>query len=110
MTLFELKLKSFDLSFIKVNAQFILFIVNFLGINQYNQVFIPNKIRKITVLRSPHIDKKSREQFQIKKYKQVISISIKDPQITLLFLEILKNSQLHGIELEINIKFMEYFA
>ena len=46
MTLFELKLKSFDLSFIKVNAQFILFIVNFLGINQYNQVFIPNKISK----------------------------------------------------------------
>ena len=110
MTLFELKLKSFDLSFIKVNAQFILFILNFLGIKQYSQVFVPNKIRKITVLRSPHIDKKSREQFQIKKYKQLISIPVNDPQLAILFLEILKNSQLHGIELEINIKFMEYFA
>ena len=33
---------------------------------------LPNKISKITVLRSPHIDKKSREQFEILTHKSYI--------------------------------------
>lgn len=30
---------------------------------------IPKKIRKFTVLRSPHVDKKSREQFELRRFK-----------------------------------------
>ncbi len=36
---------------------------------------LPTKIERITVLRSPHVDKKSREQFEIRTHKRVIDIT-----------------------------------
>jgi small subunit ribosomal protein S10 len=38
---------------------------------------LPTRIERYTVLRSPHIDKKSREQFEIRTHKRIIDI--KDP-------------------------------
>lgn len=35
---------------------------------------LPTRIERFTVLRSPHIDKKSREQFEIRTHKRVIDI------------------------------------
>ena len=35
---------------------------------------MPTEINKYTVLRSPHIDKKSREQFEIRTYKRLLDI------------------------------------
>ena len=35
---------------------------------------LPTRIERYTVLRSPHIDKKSREQFQIKTHKRLVDI------------------------------------
>ena len=35
---------------------------------------LPTKIEKFTVLRSPHIDKKSREQFEIRTHKRLLDI------------------------------------
>ena len=35
---------------------------------------LPTKIEKYTVLRSPHIDKKSREQFEIRTHKRLLDI------------------------------------
>ena len=35
---------------------------------------LPNKIEKFTVLRGPHIDKKSREQFEVRTYKRLLDI------------------------------------
>ena len=35
---------------------------------------LPTKREVFTVLRSPHVDKKSREQFQIKTHKRVLDI------------------------------------
>ena len=36
---------------------------------------LPTRIERYTVLRSPHIDKKSREQFEIRTHKRIIDIS-----------------------------------
>ena len=36
---------------------------------------LPTKIEKFTVLRSPHVDKKSREQFEIRIHKRLIDIT-----------------------------------
>src|ERR1700686_73224 len=41
---------------------------------------LPTKIEKFTVLRSPHIDKKSREQFEIRTHKRVLDIVDPPPQ------------------------------
>lgn len=37
-------------------------------------VLLPTNIRKYTVLRSPHIDKKSREQFEMRVHKRLIEL------------------------------------
>ena len=37
-------------------------------------VLLPTHIRKYTVLRSPHVDKKSREQFEIRTHKRLLDI------------------------------------
>ena len=36
---------------------------------------LPTKIERITVLRSPHVDKKAREQFEIRTHKRIIDIT-----------------------------------
>ena len=36
---------------------------------------LPTKIERYTVLRSPHADKKSREQFEIRTHKRLIDIT-----------------------------------
>lgn len=36
---------------------------------------LPTRIERYTVLRSPHVDKKSREQFEIRTHKRLIYIS-----------------------------------
>ena len=35
---------------------------------------LPTKINKYSVLRSPHVDKKSREQFEIRTHKRLLDI------------------------------------
>ena len=37
-------------------------------------VLLPTHIRKYTVLRSPHVDKKSREQFEMRTHKRLIEL------------------------------------
>src|SRR5207237_8417451 len=41
---------------------------------------LPTRIEKCTVNRSPHIDKKSREQFEIRTHKRVLDIVDPTPQ------------------------------
>ena len=41
---------------------------------------LPTRIERYTVLRSPHIDKKSREQFEIRTHKRLLDILDPTPQ------------------------------
>ena len=41
---------------------------------------LPTEINKWTVLRSPHVDKKSREQFEVRTHKRLIDIFEPTPQ------------------------------
>jgi len=41
---------------------------------------LPTRISRVTVLRSPHVDKKSREQFEIRTHKRLIDIVDPTPQ------------------------------
>ena len=41
---------------------------------------LPTKINRWTVLRSPHVDKKSREQFEIRTHKRLMDILDPTPQ------------------------------
>ena len=44
-------------------------------------VALPTKIKKFCVLRSPHIDKDSREHFEVRLYKRFIDLTILSPNI-----------------------------
>ena len=41
---------------------------------------LPTSINRYTVLRSPHVDKKSREQFEIRTHKRIIDITEPNPR------------------------------
>ena len=41
---------------------------------------LPTRIERYTVLRSPHIDKKSREQFELRTHKRLLDINDSRPQ------------------------------
>jgi len=44
-------------------------------------VKLPVKIQKFTLLSSPHVNKKSREQFEIKTYKRLLLINVKNKDV-----------------------------
>ena len=52
-----------------------------------DDVWLPTKIKKFCVLRSPHIDKDSREHFEIRIYKRFIDITTTSPAILDLLLK-----------------------
>ena len=101
----SLNLKSFDLDSLKLTENYLFFIFSFFNLNQIQQKMGPKNCKKITVLRSPHIDKKSREQFQIITHKRTLFLTLSNKNVVLLFLKILKNSQFRGVELDI---FLDY--
>jgi small subunit ribosomal protein S10 len=109
MQIINVKIKSFDKKYKSISVHKILNIADFLGIDEIAKLDLPEKKKKITVLRSPHIDKKSQEQFEIKNYKTNIILKIKQINISLLLIEILKNSNLFGVEIEISTNFKGYF-
>ena len=41
---------------------------------------MPTRIEKFTVLRSPHVNKKSREQFEVRTHKRLLDIVNPTPQ------------------------------
>jgi small subunit ribosomal protein S10 len=45
------------------------------GARVHGPIPLPTRIERYTVLRSPHIDKKSREQFEIRTHKRILYIS-----------------------------------
>jgi small subunit ribosomal protein S10 len=51
-------------------------------------ISLPTKIKKFCVLRSPHVDKDSREQFEVRMYKKFLDLTITSPNILDLLLKI----------------------
>jgi ribosomal protein S10 len=70
-------------------------------LNKISSTSFPKKRKLFTVLRSPHIDKKSREQFQFVFYKLKLILNEKNDNKTNLFIFLLKNSEFPGVEMEI---------
>jgi small subunit ribosomal protein S10 len=70
----RLKLKSFDHRLLDSAVKQIVLTARRTGAQLMGPVPLPNKQRVFTVLRSPHIDKKSREQFQITAHKRILDI------------------------------------
>ena len=98
-------LKSFNLPDLARTDTYLLSIFSFFNIDQVKHQINPKKCKKITVLRSPHIDKKSREHFQIVNHKKTLLLEVSDKNLFLLLIEILKNSKIRGVEVEMVVEF-----
>jgi small subunit ribosomal protein S10 len=67
-------LKSFDHRVLDVSAQQILETAERTGAQVSGPVPLPTAIRRFCVIRSPHIDKNSREHFELRVHKRLIDI------------------------------------
>lgn len=70
----RLTLKSYDHQLLDKAVKQIVLTVKRTGSNVVGPVPMPNKRRCFTVLRSPHIDKKSREQFELTTHRRILDI------------------------------------
>lgn len=70
----RLTLKSYDHQLLDKATKQIVSTVKRTGSQLMGPVPMPNKKRCFTVLRSPHIDKKSREQFELTTHSRIMDI------------------------------------
>lgn len=71
---FRIKLKSYDSSLLEKSASEIVKIVKSTKAVVGGPIPLPTKKEIFTVLRSPHVDKKSREQFLYPIHKRLIDV------------------------------------
>ena len=70
----RIRMEAFDHSILDSAASRIVETAKKTGAKVCGPVPLPTRIERYTVLRSPHIDKKSREQFEIRTHKRLIDI------------------------------------
>ncbi len=70
----RIRLKAFDHRVLDQSAREIVSTAKRTGARVRGPIPLPTRMEKITVLRSPHIDKKSREQFEIRTHKRLLDI------------------------------------
>jgi small subunit ribosomal protein S10 len=71
----KIKLKSIDKISLNLYINFLKEKIKLYN-KQYSIFNLPKKIKRITLLKSPHVNKKAREQFEIKIYTVIIKIKI----------------------------------
>jgi small subunit ribosomal protein S10 len=76
----RIRLKAFDHAVLDQAAADIVRTVEKSGAQVSGPIPLPTKVPRWTVLRSPHVDKKSREQFELKVHKRLIDIAEPRPQ------------------------------
>ena len=76
----RIRLKAFDYRILDQSATEIVDTARRTGAKIAGPIPLPTAVARYTVNRSPHIDKKSREQFEIRTHKRVLDIVDPTPQ------------------------------
>jgi len=76
----RIRLRSFDYRALDASARDIVSTAQRTGARVRGPVPLPTRIERFTVNRSPHVDKKSREQFEIRTHKRMLDIVDPTPQ------------------------------
>ena len=76
----RIRLKAYDHRVLDTSAKEILETAKRTGADVVGPIPRPTRIEKFSVLRCPHIDKKSREQFEIRTHKRLMDIIDPTPQ------------------------------
>ena len=94
----RIKLKAFDHKILDQSVGEIIETVSRSGARIAGPIPLPTKIHKYCVLRSPHVDKKSREQFEMRIHRRILDILNPTNQT---MDELMKTDLSAGVELEI---------
>ncbi|MCQ8184345.1 30S ribosomal protein S10 [Parvularcula maris] len=76
----RIRLKAFDHRVLDTSAKEIVATAKRTGAQVRGPIPLPTHIDRYTVLRSPHVNKKSREQFEMRTHKRVLDIVEPTPQ------------------------------
>ena len=97
----RIRLKAFDHRVLDQSTSEIVNTAKRTGASVRGPIPLPTRLERFTVLRSPHIDKKSREQFEIRTHKRLLDIVDPTPQTVdaLMTLDLAS-----GVDVEIKLK------
>ena len=76
----RIRLKAYDHRILDQSTREIVETAKRTGANVAGPIPLPTTINRWTVLRSPHVDKKSREQFEMRTHKRLLDIIDPTPQ------------------------------
>lgn len=76
----RIRLKAYDYRVLDKSTSEIVDTAKRTGAQVHGPIPLPTRTEKFTVLRSPHVDKKSREQFEIRTHKRMLEIVEPTPQ------------------------------
>ena len=79
-TKIRIRMKAYDYKLLDQSAGEIVDTAVRTGARVAGPIPLPARINRYTVLRGPHVDKKSREQFEIRTHKRVVDILDPTPQ------------------------------
>ena len=96
----RIHLRAYDNKILDLSTEEIVNTAKRTGAQVKGPIPLPTKIERFTVLRSPHIDKKSREQFESRTHKRLIDIIEPTPQTVE---ALMKLDLASGVDVEIKI-------
>ena len=76
----KVRFKAYDDKLLDQTVGEIVHTVRRTGAQIVGPIPLPTRINRYTVLRSPHVDKKSREQFEVQTHKRLLYIMDTTPQ------------------------------
>ena len=97
----RIRLKAYDHRLLDQSTGEIVSTAKRTGAQVRGPIPLPTRIQRVTVLRSPHIDKKSREQFEMRTHKRLIDIVDPTPQTVD---ALMKLDLAAGVDVEIKLK------
>lgn len=97
----DIRLKSFDASLLARSLSQLLALGTLHGMTPRTRVGLPTRRQDMTVLRSPHVHKKSREQFVLHTYKMWVCFDGTGDAHT--FLAALKTTRLLGVQVHLTV-------
>ena len=97
----RIRLKAFDHRVLDQSTAEIVSTAKRTGASVRGPIPLPTRMERFTVLRSPHIDKKSREQFAIRTHKRLLDIVDPTPQTVDALMKLDLSA---GVDVEIKLK------
>ena len=99
----RIKLKSYDYNLVDKSAEKIVKTVKTTGAIVSGPIPLPTHNKIFTVLRSPHVNKKSREQFKLSSFKRLLDIYSNSSNSAKTIESLMKLELPSGVDVEIKV-------